>query len=260
MDGPPPNDPSVLDEGGSPTTPATQQPSSSDQAASSLSNSTNTRSTRTSTPISMAGPRQQQTHQLLSANYANRLTPPKATQSALLPPSGTTPELKAKAPENDLFSLDFNSPPAPAASVPEPKKDVKQDILSLFTPNPVAAASPIQTASTTMQNHILNWQGDVSQQQPVAATSMMGTTGTSMWGASSGWTGPAPVIPAQPNIWNTTTQPQPNLFDTNSIWGGFSAPNSTTSTTTTTQQSWETTNNAAQKKDEVFGDIWGGFK
>lgn len=248
LEGPPPDDPSVLDAGGSPATPPTQPHPSSEQAAPSLSNSA-TRSTRTTTPVSMAVPRQQ-SHQLLSANYANRLTPPRASP-AFLPPPESAPGLQAKSPENDLFSLDFKAP-VPTAPLSEPKKDVKQDILSLFSSNPVAAASPIQTAPTMPQS--LTWQGNVPQQQP-AATSMIGTSGTGMWGASSGWSGAVPVIPAQPNIWNpaTTTQSQSNIFDTNSIWGG------SPTNTTTTQQSWAPAS-TAQKQDEVFGDIWGGFK
>ena len=201
LEGPPPDDPSVLDASGSPATPSTQPHPLSEQAAPSLSNSA-TRSTRTTTPVSVAVPRQQQTHQLISANYANRLTPLGASQSAFLPPPEPAPRLQAKAPENDLFSLDFNAP-VPAAPVPEPKKDVKQDILSLFSSNPVAAASPVQTAPTQS----LTWQGNVPQQQP-AATSMIGSSGTGMWGASSGWSGAVPVIPAQPNIWNSATTTQ----------------------------------------------------
>lgn len=91
---------------------------------------------------------------------------------------------------------------------------------------------------------------------------MMGTNGVGMWGANSGWSAPMP----QDNLWGqqaqawggvpTQTAPpppqwpqqqqqlQPNLFaSSNEIWAGS---NTTASTT--------------QKKDDVFGDIWGGLK
>jgi stromal membrane-associated protein len=182
----------------------------------------------------------------------------EASQSPLIPPLATTPTApQAKAPENDLFSLDFRAPPVSTASSPEPKKDVKQDILSLFSSNSVATANPTQIASTTLHNS-LNWQGTVPQQQSTASTSMIGTTGSGMWGASSGWTGPVTAVPPQPNIWNTPTPAaQSNIFDTNSIWGGTATSN--TPTTTTTQDLWASSS-AAPKKDEVFGDIWGSFK
>src|SRR6267154_1066454 len=116
MEGPVPDDPSVLDSGA----PAIQAAPASEQPSSSLSHSA---TTRTFTPISTTGQRQQ-AHQLLSAKYANRPTketPSGPSQSTLLPP------LQAQAPENDLFSLDFRAPPVSTSSVPEPKKDVKQD-------------------------------------------------------------------------------------------------------------------------------------
>lgn len=261
MEGPPPDDPSILDSAGGSLPPPTIQPPSSSEQGSPLSyNVATSSSTRTSTAVSATVPRQQQTHQLLSANYANRLTKENHFgQSSVTPPPESAPALEEKAHENDLFSLDFRGPLASTPPVPEPRKDVKQDILSLFSSNAVAAASA-QATPTTLQNYSLNWQG-VPQQQPAATTSMMGTGGTGMWGVSSGWAGSVPAVPPQPNIWNTSTptvQSQSNIFDTNSIWGGTSASNTTT--TTTRQDPWASTSNTAQKKDEVFGDIWGSFK
>lgn len=255
MEGPPPDDPSVLDsEGGAPR-PVSQALPSSEQTSPSLSDSTTTYSTRMSPSISTPGPRH--THQLLSAKYTKE-TLPGASQSISLPPMRMAPAIQANAPSNDLFSLDFRGPLASTGSVPEPKKDIKQDILSLFSSNPVAA-TPIQTATTTPHNHSLNWQGNVPQQQSVPSTSMMGTTGTGMWGSSSGWTGSGSVTEPQPNIWNppaTTVQSQSNIFDTNSIWGA----NSTSNIMPSVPQSQWAPSNAVQKKDEAFGDIWGGFK
>jgi len=96
-------------------------------------------------------------------------------------------------------------------------------------------------------------------------TSMIGNSGVGAWGASSGWGAPAqPVVPAMSNanVWassGTSAAPTTNsLFDTSDVWkssgsgtgasqdlfGGFSAAPAA----------------PAQKKDDAFGDIWGGFK
>jgi stromal membrane-associated protein len=90
---------------------------------------------------------------------------------------------------------------------------------------------------------------------------MMGTSGTGVWGASSGWNSP-PVAPSQNNLWGssvtpTTQQPQPQsgTFNTNDIWGtSASAPSNANNLFGTSQAQ------AATKKDDVFGDLWGDFK
>ena len=99
---------------------------------------------------------------------------------------------------------------------------------------------------------------------------MMGTTG---WGAEGGWNPSVPALnaaqSAQNGIWGGFTSASTGgaskpamgggLFETQNVWGapatngsaggmdlfGSSAPNG--------QQQ-------AQKKDDAFGDIWGGFK
>jgi len=132
----------------------------------------------------------------------------------------------------------------------EQKKDVKQDILSLFsTPPPTSTPQFGQ-----MGNQSAYW-GDAApppQQQQQQTTSMMGMNGTGMWGAASGWA--APVIPAQANVWGspsiTAPQQQPNLFESTAAWGATPSAMPDLSTPTP----------AVQKKDDVFGDIWGGFK
>ena len=130
---------------------------------------------------------------------------------------------------------------------------MKQDILSLFsTPPPTTTPQLSQ-----MGNQSAYWGGTAppsQQQQQQQTTSMMGMNGTGMWGATSGWA--APVIPAQANVWSSpsTTAPpqqQPNLFESTAAWG---------TTPTSAMPDLSTPTPAVQKKDDIFGDIWGGFK
>lgn len=179
--------------------------------------------------------RQPQAHQLLSTNYTttqrqpSSSTPLTATQQPAAPGAPVQP----KAPENDLFSLDFHAP-APAGSstftTEAPKKDVKQDILSLFS-SPPPASAPTPTFGTIRQSQQVWGQ---PPQQP--AVSLMGATA---WGA--------PVAPSsQTDLWAT----QQNLFNTSTAWGASPAddPFGTSAL------------RAQAKKDDVFGDLWGESK
>jgi len=127
----------------------------------------------------------------------------------------------------------------PSGIAPEqPKKDVKQDILSLFSNN-TPAPNPIPSS----------WSVPSERQQPAQITSMIGSTGAGAWGASSGWSAPTPTIPAQPNVWNTSasnTTQQNNNLDTSNVWSG--------TLTTTSNIGY------AAQKDDAFGDIRGSFK
>jgi stromal membrane-associated protein len=105
-------------------------------------------------------------------------------------------------------------------------------------------------------------------QQP-QVMSMIGANGAGAWGTSSGWTAPAP--PAQGNLWGTTAttapvQQQPDLFGSN-VWGsssdggglgngGMSGGSGMWGASTGGGGAGE----VRQKKDDVFGDLWGGFK
>ncbi|KAF9261925.1 ArfGap-domain-containing protein [Marasmius fiardii PR-910] len=258
MEGPLPVDPSILDSGREPSTQPTEPPVS--QASPPSPPATTSR--QAAPP---ATNRQPQGHQLLSAGLVNQHHPRAASNPVQVAPAAVPAQPPSKAPENDLFSLDFHTPPSASpvnngSASQAPKKDAKQDILSLFSaPPPQAApamgmaqfggASPWATAPVA------------TNQMNVQPTSMMGTSGAGMWGASSGWTGPVPQ--AQSNVWGTQPSPpvaqqQPNLFaSSNDIWGGAAGggthqpdPFGSFGTSTTT----------AQKKDDVFGDIWGGFK
>ena len=242
LDGTPPIDPSVLDNGASSAPPQQQEVTPPPRPS-------HVQSTSISTRPSPNTARQPQAHQLLSSNYTNR---PSATPNppAVQPPTAAPPPVQ-QTPVNDLFTLDFH---APATSVNPPaqeqKKDVKQDILSLFS-TPPSTSNP---QFGQMGNQAAYWGGAAPppQQQQQQTMSMMGMTGTGMWGATSGWA--APDLPAQANVWNSpsiTSQQQPNLFESTAAWG---------TTPTSAIQDLSTPTPAVQKKDDVFGDIWGGFK
>ena len=246
MDGTPPIDPSVLDNG-APSPPPPQQ------EAIPPPRPTHVQSTSISTRPSPITARQPQAHQLLSSNYTNR---PAATPNspAVQPPTAAPPPVQ-QTPANDIFTLDFH---APATSVNPPtqeqKKDVKQDILSLFS-TPLSTSTP---QFGQMANQAAYWGGAAPPpQQQQQTTSMMGMNGTGMWGATSGWA--APVIPAQANVWSSPSitapqqqQPNLNLFESTAAWG--------TTSTSAMPDLFTTPAPAVQKKDDAFGDIWGGYK
>lgn len=271
LDGPPPSDPAVLEGGAAtseasgPTPPAIPAPSTS---------SSTTRAppaARTQTqqlPIT----RQPRPHQLLSTGIAGRAT--HAVSSSATPPpppaAPVQPAAPAAAPAaaNDLFTLDFHNPAPPAVQQQQPKKDVKQDILSLFStpaaapaPAPASAFGQYASAAVPAQNV---WGGaGFAQPQPQAqaqTTSMSMTgppgAGTAMWGVGSGWA--APAVPAQPNVWGAPApvqQQQQSLFNTSDVWASTPALGSGAAGGTDLFGS-----SLPAKKDDAFGDLWGGFK
>lgn len=188
-------------------------------------------------------------------------------------------------PQNDLFSLDFHAP-SPSAQQQQqqraetPKKDVKQDILSLFSAP--AASAPSQPmagfgAPGVQQPADLNAFGQWGQPQarvqhrPQPTTVVGGVSSTGIWGSQSAWGEPAPA--AQANVWGglqgTAPAPaaQPNntqgIFETQSVWGtGAQATQSNGGATDLfgSLAAAKPATTIAQKKDDVFGDIWGDFK
>ncbi|KAH6917689.1 Smap1 protein [Coprinopsis sp. MPI-PUGE-AT-0042] len=249
-DGPPPSDPSTLEQGGSseqqvpmaqPQAEVVPAPVPAQSTGSSARGVTN---------------RQPQPHQLLSSAYtrnAGTSSPTPALRSAPVAvqaqaePAQQQP-IAVPAPANDLFSLDFHAPAAPSAPPVQPKKDVKNDIMSLFSAAPATTPASASFGGHFASPATASWGGGFgaptqppAQQQP--PTSMVGTGGVGAWGASSGWNPAQPA--AQPNVWATpTTAPsQPAT-----VWGA-------SSTTTSTSAAAQTT-----KKDDAFGDIWGSFK
>lgn len=285
-DGPPPSDPSVLDDGSAPQPAATQTPTAESAPRQTHAPSGSVSSIR-GQPVTNRQP--QPHHQLLSTSVANRTAQPTvaaAQPQVQQPPAQPAPLPVQPAPANDLFTLDFHNPQPPANTTPQLKKDVKQDILSLFsTPAQTAVQQQVPgfagaqagfgqfTAAipTQMQAQQNVWGGGFAatapqQQQQPAQTSFMGNAGVGMWGANSGWNAGVQVQP-QSNLWGASQpaqvphqQQQPQgggMFNTNDIWassgttntagGGVDLFGSSTASTT-------------QKKDDAFGDIWGGFK
>ncbi len=205
-------------------------------------------------PLTTAPPvnRQSVVHQLLSANYTNNSisTPSVQAQLPASNPPITAQKLQAKALENDLFSLDFRTPLAASVSPAEPQRDVKQDILSLFSSAPAPTFLP-----ATQQSSTPNWGGtSIQQQQPLPSsqattTGMTSTSSMGIWGTSSGSTGTNLSFPStHSNNWSTpaaSTIQHSSILDTNTIWStsgsGINAE-------------------PQQKKNDAFEDIWGGFK
>ncbi|ESK95597.1 stromal membrane-associated protein [Moniliophthora roreri MCA 2997] len=272
MEGPPPSNPSVLDGKQSAPPPAAAELPTQQPPPRSTHTPTNSLSSRN--PAPPVTTRQPQGHQLLSAGLVNQHHPrapaPSSAQPAP-PAAAAAAPTPPKAPENDLFSLDFHAPasvsPSPGNTSPTgqvPKKDVKQDILSLFStpaaPHPAMQSGFGQFGGMAAQTSPWAAAPASNHTAPTQSTSMMGNTGVGMWGVNSGWGAAAP--PAQPNVWANPTAPsppttqQPNLFaSSNDMWGGGSLGGAQ-------QDPFGSFSTAApaQKKDDVFGDIWGGFK
>lgn len=279
LDGPPPADPSVLDETSS-SSPA-DIPIQQAPPVPTLSRPTHAPSnSRQIAPPPNLTTRQPQPHQLLSSahnsQHSRSMSSPRVPASQPAPAAPVAPA-PPKAPENDLFTLDFHAPaptsPPIGSSSQLPKKDVKQDILSLFStpaPAPAPAAPSAFGQFGGVQQQQSPWgqyngaSGQPQQQQPVQPTSMMGANGTGVWGANSGWNGAAVAQPVQGNLWGNPASPplqqqqQPGIFSSSDVWG---APNPGTALGGGSDLfSTPFASAAPAKKDDVFGDLWGGFK
>jgi len=273
LDGPPPTDPSVLDSrvGGS-----TENSTSPTSANTPIAPPSNPRTPVGGTSSSNANTRQPQPHQLLSTGVAGRQTMTTRQAQATTQAAAPAPAAPAAAPpqpsaREDLFSLDFHSPSPPPAgngAAAAPRKDVKQDILSLFS-TPAANTVPVPTQSAFGQFTAApppnQWaqMGSGVPAQPTQPTSMMGSTG---WGASSGWAGAGHTVvpPAQANVWAATSptasHPQAgnqSLFGTDNVWAN---PTANSGGSNDAFGSFASPAPSGQKKDDVFGDLWGGFK
>lgn len=260
LDGLPPFDPSVLENASTaavPQIPEQTQPAS----VTSTRPSHHTISSISRQPtVAINSPPQH--HQLLSTGYSNRQpNTTSADSSAPQPVHEST--LQTNIPQNDLFSLDFHAPaPVSNAPVQQVKKDVKQDILSLFS-SPSGATQPATAGVGHFNNTPVTassspW-GSLQPQQP---TPTMGLNGVGAWGASSAWTGlSAPDLPN--NVWaNSSASPQhqqASLLNTSNVWDGmnFGLPTQQQSQSTFSEPFSAT---PVQKKDDVFGDLWGDFK
>jgi stromal membrane-associated protein len=199
--------------------------------------------------------RHTQPHRLLSAQYARGQAISQST-----PAQATSTPAPAPAPvpssENDLFSLDFHTPPVnaiPTTEAPASRKDTKQDILSLFGAQ--AAPSPwshSQAQATQPQ----------SQPLPPFSNATSGSSSTTNWNVGHNWSNPVP--PVQVNVWGATTpaqQPaqQPSFHGSGSdIWG--ESTGSLAGANAGAFGSSVSARNTQTNKEDVFGDIWGSFK
>ena len=207
MEGPPPVDPSTL-ESNTPAEPSTapispphSPPVTSPSPAPAIT-----------TPSHAVASRTQ--HQLLSAQHKRIPSTPQpitaTPTAAVAAPVGTTTQ-------NDLFTLDFSPAPTPAATA-APKKDVKNDILSLF------AQAPTATAQTTTSPPTSPWSAAKPNSSlfgaPQTAPSMMGASGVGIWGAGTGWNQPAAVSAPAPNAFGSFgVPPVPSAMSGTNIWG-----------------------------------------
>ncbi|KAG6878670.1 hypothetical protein C0992_007684 [Termitomyces sp. T32_za158] len=262
LEGPPPSNPSDLENTVRTSAPQPQhaQPSTSPSSHKSTA-SIAARAAPTTT-------RQPQAHPLLSTNFS---TLPSQQETTLSSKSAPAPApVQPKAPENDLFSLDFRAPTPSSPPIPDThKKDVKQDILSLFSSPSAPAPSTFGQFGATPATSPWATQAATTQQQQ-QPTSMIGTTGAGAWGVSSGWGthAAAPPPPAQ-NLWDTPQtvltgqQQQSGLFNTSAVWGTSSvAPAAAQDPFGSFANAGTVTsaNLVQPKKDDVFGDLWAGFK
>ncbi|OCH94214.1 ArfGap-domain-containing protein [Obba rivulosa] len=261
LEGPPPADPSTL-ESDAPAAAPESAPRPAQPATPPASSTP-----RSSVTIS----RQPQPHRLLSTSVANRAQQQQqaAAPAVPAPQAPTSPPTPSQPTAvDDLFSLDFHPPTASPTPPPgAPKADVKQNIMSLFS-------TPAQTAPAQgglgqfAQAQPSPWGAPAQQQQP---TSMMGNAGVGMWGASSGWSAPQ-AAPAQTSVWAsanpqwgtpapvsspTATQQQQGLFATSDVWG---SPAPASDGGLGSGDLFGSSLPTMQKKDDAFGDIWGGFK
>ncbi|KAH8799525.1 hypothetical protein DL96DRAFT_868409 [Flagelloscypha sp. PMI_526] len=268
-EGPPPADPSTLDTEG-PSSQAAQAPSQSSPPATKPSTQQNLFDMDDSAPAPApvnggSGGRatitqQPRPHQLLSASQRTS-APPQAKAQPPAPPAA------APQPQNDIFSLDFNAP-APPPTQQAPPKDMKNDIMSLFTPS-APAAQPVPPmgganafgsfGSGAPQQAQWGWGGAQPQQQQQAFGGGFGGAPPAM----NAWGAPASP-PAQPNVWGAPQQPQQqqqsnNLFggDASAVWGGSASSQSAASDPF---GSFATPAAPAQQKNDAFGDLWGSFK
>jgi stromal membrane-associated protein len=248
MEGPLPTDPSVLEKSVNETlNPLSNPTSASLPPAPLLSNSSVTSSTA---QRGIGTTRAPEVHQLLSSHHSNQRAHTLAERNDHI---STVDPRTSFAPPDDLFSLDFNNSTAPSPPVVVPhneivtsKKDVKNDILSLFSSSTPAAA-PV-------------WNN--TNPQPSQPTSMIGTQGVSMWGANSGWNDPSSQqASTQPTVWQsnaasmTSNTANIGLFAGPNVWD---VHNSTVPPKPSTNA--DPFSSGAPKHDDAFGDIWNRFK
>ena len=219
MEGPPPADPSTLESSTpaesstaavpvsvAPISPPHSPPVTSLSPAPVVTTTTHTAVSRTQ-------------HQLLSAQHKRIPSNPQPVAATPTPavaaPGGTT----TSTTQNDLFTLDFSPAPTPVATA-APKKDVKNDILSLFAQAPTAAAqstSPTTPWGAAGPNSSLFGAPQTAHAPP---PSMLGASGVGVWGAGTGWSQPPAASAPTSNAFGTFGVPSvPSVMSGANIWG-----------------------------------------
>ncbi|KAG8941951.1 hypothetical protein FRC04_003910 [Tulasnella sp. 424] len=273
MEGPPPEDPSILDQ-----EQAAQEPAPTPAVQAIVAADSQSSSPRSQSPANAGG---RTAHPLLStammstnrAKASPTSVSPAPVTSRSPPPPAPAPPAPAPA-VDDLFSLDFHAPApgAPtgtnAAATSPPRKDVKNDIMSLFSTSspPVAQAIPNSTAAWGGANA---WGAPAQQPAATAASAdpwgsftsaPAQSTNQSFFGSPPGQQGfgggfgafqqptsNASLFGSSSNVWaNPAANPAPAAssggFGGAGIWGqpASAAP----------------TQPAAKKQDDAFGDLW----
>ncbi|KZT58551.1 ArfGap-domain-containing protein [Calocera cornea HHB12733] len=223
LEGPPPSDPSVLES---------ERMLTQDDEAPALSKASASIPAPARPPVALPSAPRPPSHILLSSSLAsaakNSPAPPSALQQITESPQPPVPS----KPVEDLFSLDFHSPP-PSMNTSNPRKDVKSDILSLFGSASTAAPSLVA-------------------QQPTSPVSLANSQGAAMWGAQPTYA----VAPSPFSLQSGVTSP-PLLNQTPTfgadVWSGqppsFAAFGEGTAAAA-----------APAAKGDAFSDLWGEFK
>lgn len=249
MEGAPPSDPSTLENGAAqPSAPAVEaQPAPPPVQA------------HTSRSTAHGSHRQRHVlHRLAAGSQQGVVTQqPTASAAVTTPPAAPTPAAPAAPakPVEDLFSLDFHSPPPPStqgqadfssSDASAQKKSAKDDIMSLFAssqpqaqtnPSLFAAQSntvPAANAFASMSNTSL-W-GAPQSSAPLAG-SISQASPANAWGAQAqaqtAWSPAAASYPtAQSNVWGSgggsagfggaatqTNASTAGLFSSSDVWG-----------------------------------------
>ncbi|KIJ45221.1 hypothetical protein M422DRAFT_30074 [Sphaerobolus stellatus SS14] len=269
MEGPPPADPSVLE--------GAREHYSENPPAPEPATIVQTQARQAIPPPNQSRqPVQSQPRPLLSSQVASKSAAPIPAPTATSAPVPAPAAAPVTSVKDDLFSLDFHQPPQqqqaqPAAS----QKDFKSNILSLYNSGPAPGTG-------VLGGGLAGFGAASAQPTASQTTSMVGNGGTAMWGAQSGWNVPTAAAanpwgqpaPAQNNIW---VQPQPQQQQAVDAYGGapqqqassFGSQNVWTGSTQTTSASGDLfgafatpapATQPAAKKDDAFGDLWGGFK
>ncbi|KAG9025706.1 hypothetical protein FRB95_009846 [Tulasnella sp. JGI-2019a] len=268
MEGPPPDDPSTLEESadaeeGLPPQEVISGPISSSPPKSSSPtpglNPGASRPARTLLSTTVANANAARGKQQSSR------APAAAVVAAPSPAPAPAPAVQPK-PQDDLFSLDFHA--APSTSVGSgvaggPKKaDAKNDILSLFSSGP-AAAAPAPANNTGAWGNVGGW-GAPTAQPAVAA----GPPSADIWGSFSSGQAAAPsnslfggMATTQPqaqanfaNVWGAPAPAAAQPSFGGNVWGSSSNTSAASDPFASLASGGNT--KPAPKKDDAFGDLW----